>query len=362
MTAFRSIGVREDGTRGTQAAEVRKGMAGLFAPSSLTGSLDGILPAPGSPLTVTGTAGWTYNVNGGHVATSRSDSDGTVLFGNDGTTATAAVSAAPGSGSRWDLIYIRHQDIDAGGGETSEAGIGVVQGVSGGSPVKPTASLPAGAVVIAEAQVFAGATSTSHANVTITQVLGNTVARGGVLPVTTKTVLDTITGYEGMRAVTTTASGGYRAGQDWEWRSGAWVWPVAVQARLGAAEVTVAQTGIGTAQTDVTGLTAAITVPGTRRVRVTVKLPITIGTAAANIRVFVIRDGAIVDEVFNSGSIGAAGTGQQVNAVAHDVVAAGTYTYKVAVQFGANANNAVSPVTGATPKRCFMLLEDMGAA
>lgn len=196
MSLFRGRGVRKDATRGTLPGEERKAAAGLFVPSSVFGARQGILPAPGDPLKVTGTAGWQYSVNAGHVVTSRSDLDGAILFGNDGTALTDAVSAAPASGARYDLIYVRHQNIDAGGGETSDATLGVVSGDASGTPTKP--ALPAGAVTIAEALVSAGATSTNHANVTITNPLGSTVARGGILPVANQAERDALAKYPGL--------------------------------------------------------------------------------------------------------------------------------------------------------------------
>lgn len=194
MAGFKGLFVRA-GTVGTQPVEARKSLAGLLVPSSVVGARQGILPAPGDPLRVTGTAGWEYSVNGGHVATSRSDADGSTLFGSDGTTLTPAVAAAPGSGSRYDLIYVRHLDPDQGEGDPAVV-VGVVSGTASGTPVRP--AVPAGAVVVAEALMAAGATSTSHANVTITQVLGKTVARGGVLPVANEAERDALAKYPGL--------------------------------------------------------------------------------------------------------------------------------------------------------------------
>lgn len=194
MAGFRGLFVRK-GTVGTQPDEARKALAGLLTPVTRLGARQGILAAPGSPLQVTGTASWQYSVSSGHLVSSRSDSDGAMLFGNDGTTLTAAVAAAPGSGSRYDLIYLRHLDPDQGEGDPS-AVIGVVSGTASGTPVKP--AVPAGAVTIAEALVAAGATSTQHANVTITQVLGKTVARGGLLPVPNLAARNALTQYDGL--------------------------------------------------------------------------------------------------------------------------------------------------------------------
>lgn len=245
MSAFRGLFVRKDATRGTQPTEARKALAGLLVPSSVSGARQGILAAPGSPLLVTGTASWQYSVNAGHLASSRSDADGVVLFGNDGTALTPAVAAAPGSGSRWDLIYLRHQDIDAGGGETSAATVDVISGIAAGSPVKPTP--PAGAVVLAEAQVFSGATSTNHANVTITNVMvTKTVARGGVVPVDNQAQRDALATYPGLVAVRLDTG-------EIERYSGSWGLPIGRGGYLGK--------GVGpAAQTDYTTLAVVTSV------------------------------------------------------------------------------------------------------
>lgn len=212
MAGFRGLFVRK-GSTGTQPVDARKALAGLLAPASTLGARQGILAGPGDPLRVTGTAGWTYQVAAGPLVTSRSAADGAVLWGNDGAADTPAVAAAPASGARYDLIWMRHQDPDAGESDTPE--IGVTSGAASGTPVRP--AVPAGAVVLAEALVSAGATSTSHANVTITQVAPFTVARGGVLPCTSAT-RPTTGLYEGLTIYETDTDRAYvYAGSDWRY-------------------------------------------------------------------------------------------------------------------------------------------------
>lgn len=153
MAVFRGLFSRKDAVRGTTPVEARKALAGMFSSAGvLTGG------------TVTGTAGWTYSVAAAPIASTRGASDGVVLFGIDGPTATPAVSPAPGTGSRIDIIYAKHNDVDNADAD-SEAFLAVASGAASGTPVAPT--IPPGAVELARATVAAGATSTSHANVTI---------------------------------------------------------------------------------------------------------------------------------------------------------------------------------------------------
>lgn len=188
MAGFRGLFVRKDATRGTTPVEARQALAGLLTASGDLGALPGVI----SGLRVIGLAGtWAYAVTEGHDVLSRGASYGAILSGLDGTTNTDEVPAAPGSGSRWDLIWRRHLDIDEEDA-TSDSVLGVTSGTASGSPSKPYIDVPAGALVIAEAQVGAGATGTLHANVTITQVAPRVGTRNGIIPVTTQAQLDAL--------------------------------------------------------------------------------------------------------------------------------------------------------------------------
>ncbi len=185
MAGRRGLFVRKDTTAGTGPQDARLALAGLLTPAGALGVVPGVL----SGCAVTGTSGWAYEVSAGHYVTTRGASDGAVLAAVDGPTATdvGAVGVAPASGSRWDLIWVRQRDVDAGDSD-SQSVVGVTSGTSGGSPSKPYGSVPAGALVLAEAQVATGATQTSHANVTITNVAPAVAARGGIIPVPNVTV------------------------------------------------------------------------------------------------------------------------------------------------------------------------------
>lgn len=158
MTIRSGLFVRKDATQGTTPLEARIAQAGMFSSS---GVLSGML--------VTGRASWAYNVAAGSVVAQRSAADGVVLFANDstaivGTTGEGStVPPAPATGSRIDIIYALHRDVDNGDAD-SQPLIAVASGTASGSPVAPT--IPSGAVELARATVAAGATNTAHANVT----------------------------------------------------------------------------------------------------------------------------------------------------------------------------------------------------
>lgn len=181
MPTTRGIFVRKDSTRGTGPAEARVALAGLLTPAGDLAATPGVIS--GAAVTGRSTSPlWAYSVSAGHVVTTRGGTDGAVLWGLSGATDTPTVSAAPASGSRWDLIWVRHRDVDNADPD-SDAVLGVTSGTASGSPTKPYGSVPAGALVLAEAQVGAGATGTLHANVTITQVAARVGTRGGIISV-----------------------------------------------------------------------------------------------------------------------------------------------------------------------------------
>lgn len=155
---------------GTSAQDARMALAGLVA---APGVLDG--------MTVTGTAGWQYSVGRGHVATTRGiDTDGVVVFTNDAPTLVDC-TPSPGTGARIDVIYAKHNDAEAGDADNLPV-LAVAEGIASGTPTAP--EIPEGAIELARATVGAGATSTSHANVTISHGdQRRAILRGGIVTV-----------------------------------------------------------------------------------------------------------------------------------------------------------------------------------
>lgn len=190
MAVRRGLHVRKDAVAGTSPEDARLAQAGL-----VTGAGDlAVVPGVLSGCVVSGTAGWTYSIGAGHYVTTRGASDGAVFGTVDGATVappTGTVAVAPATGSRYDLIWVMQRDVDEGDAD-SQAVTGVTSGTASGSPSKPYGSVPAGALVLAEARVYAGAPQTSDALVTITQVAAPVAARGGVVPVSSAAVRDAL--------------------------------------------------------------------------------------------------------------------------------------------------------------------------
>lgn len=218
MSVTRGLFVRKDATRGTSPVEARVALAGLLTQNGDLGVTPGVL----SGGAVSGKTSWAYSVAAGHFVTTRSATDGAVLLATDGATDTPTVSAAPATGSRWDLIWIRHRDVENADPD-SNAVLGVTSGSSSGTPSKPYGSVPAGALVLAEAQVSAGAANTADALVTITGVAPRVAARGGIIPVSSTTQRDLLTaaGSATNPLYVDVAGSVYRGtGSGWTWLAG----------------------------------------------------------------------------------------------------------------------------------------------
>ena len=191
LTLNRGIGALKDGTRGTTAKETRLAFAQLLASDGGLEARAGVLPNPDlATALVTGKAGeWTYQVGEAPFVFSRGEADGVLQINND-STAEVATTAAPGSDSRYDLIWVKHPSNGEDGDTDSVPLFGVEQGTAAAAPTKPYANLTDGEQVIAEALVTAGDADTTEA--TITQVWKYTAVRGGVIPVRNSTELAAI--------------------------------------------------------------------------------------------------------------------------------------------------------------------------
>jgi hypothetical protein len=184
------------GVGAVSPTDARLDLAGLVAASTGgNGVRLGVFPGPGADALVTGTSGMSYSVAAFNAVVHRGASTGPYLIANDGAV-TVSTTAAPGSGSRIDIIYVQTPDAEQGDSD-SDPVIGVVQGASGGSPSAP--ALPTAAIEIARATVQAGATATNGSDVTISHASSiYTVARGAPIPVKSSASAGALTGYDGL--------------------------------------------------------------------------------------------------------------------------------------------------------------------
>lgn len=191
MALLRGLFALKDATRGTTALEARIALAQLLAGTTGLGVRPGVLPISDLPTAlVTGTASWEYSIDPAAFVVSRGEAAGAVLLANDAA-ATIACTAAPGSNSRYDLIWVRHPSNAEYAGDTDSVPVfGVTEGTPAASPVKPYGSEPTGALVLAEALVTAGDEGTSDA--TITQVFPFAALRGAPILVRNTTERDAL--------------------------------------------------------------------------------------------------------------------------------------------------------------------------
>lgn len=194
MTVNRGVGVAKNGAVGTTTLEHRLQQAGLYAENAPGVPRSGVLSQSNAVL-VSGKADMSYDIGPCALVISRTASEGVYTPTLTGVT-NVPTTAAPSSGSRWDLVWVKQNDM-AKGDAGNLAVRGVTQGAASGSPSKPYGSVPAGALVLAEVEVFALITATTSAS--ITQVWRHTVARGAPIPVRSQAEQDEITPGNGTR-------------------------------------------------------------------------------------------------------------------------------------------------------------------
>lgn len=163
--------------------------AGVTSPQDARLALGGLLSGTGilTGGVVTGsTSGpnMIYLVAAGVFSTARgvASTDGLYVVPNDGSVSVDSGSPAPASGTRWDLVWVRCLNaFDGGFGDANSNPVfGVTVGTAGSTPTKPYASVPAGALVLAECNVGTNIASASLA--TISMVAATVTPLNGYTP------------------------------------------------------------------------------------------------------------------------------------------------------------------------------------
>lgn len=200
MALNRGTFVRNVSTVGTTPIEARLALAGSYAENSPGVPRSGVVFGA-APNLVTGNGStMSYDIAPCEIVIYRAAGEGVYVMTITGAT-NIETGAAPGSGSRFDLIYVKQNDPDKADPDNAPV-LGVVQGTSStGTPTKPYASVPAGAYVLAEAQIFSGTTFASGGTNTMAQVFRWTVARGAAIPVRNSTELGEITPFDGAQVL-----------------------------------------------------------------------------------------------------------------------------------------------------------------
>lgn len=145
----------------------------------------GVLDTYGAAL-VTALATMNVAIAAADFVTSKGTADGVAIFTNDGTV-NVAITAAPASNSRIDVIWVRHQDSTTGDGASTPI-FGVTAGVAAASPTKP--AIPTGALELATLRVYAGTTAANGGANTLTNTYPMTSLRGAPVCFRTKADLD----------------------------------------------------------------------------------------------------------------------------------------------------------------------------
>lgn len=180
MAATKGLGTTGDGVGTVTPLDHKLAQSGLLTKRGAGSNL--IRPGvffDGVVNLVQGTAGMSYNVQPFTAALSRSAAAGTVLICNDGVV-NVATTAAPGSNSRIDIVYVWQREFSLDGVNSNPV-IGVVQGAPAASPVAPSLAAFPGALELARITVAAGATATNGGGVTINQTAPFTSTAGGLL-------------------------------------------------------------------------------------------------------------------------------------------------------------------------------------
>lgn len=169
----------------------------------------------GDASLVAGTAGMSYDVDAFSIVTQRSATSGVVKWANDGTL-NVATTAAPGSNSRYDVVYAWHREYALDGVDSNPV-IGVVQGTAAASPTVPSLSAFPGAVELARILVPSGVTAT-NSGTTFTQTAPFTTVDGGTVVFRTTTEMNAwTTPLTGQLALDLATMATYR------WSGAAWV-------------------------------------------------------------------------------------------------------------------------------------------
>lgn len=196
-TVLTGLAVSRDGSsNGTTPKGFRLAIGGMLAKNGASGVdvRKGVLWDNGGAV-VSGTASMTYSVRSCNAVVMPSSTQGPIVVPNDAAI-NIATTAAPGSNSRIDVIWVRQHLVAADGGADSDVigEWGVTQGTAAASPSAP--AIPTGAVELARATVTTGTTATN--TLTISQTHPWTVADGAPIPVRNNTERTALTAFAGM--------------------------------------------------------------------------------------------------------------------------------------------------------------------
>ncbi|AZF97658.1 minor tail protein [Arthrobacter phage CallieOMalley] len=189
MTTKRGLFVPLNGTAGTTPIEARLALGGTLIENAPGVPRSGVLDNSKTALVYGSGASLTHIIDPAHFVIHRTQGEGAYTFANEGPQ-TLAATAAPGSNSRVDLIWVKQNDTTKGDADNL-AVAGQTVGTASATPTGNYAGVPAGALVLAEALIEVGDTLGNQ--ISYTQVFKYTATRGSLIKVRDKADRDTIT-------------------------------------------------------------------------------------------------------------------------------------------------------------------------
>lgn len=146
----------------------------------------GVIGASSFAVTQRGTPSMAVDVAAGVAVITGTDQSfqGKYLARSETATTNLTIAAAPGSGTRYDIVIVQVRDTNAGGPAGDDARVFVVQGTASANPVDPT--IPTSSIPLARVRVPSGTGSITNAlidNLRVeTRVVGATLPSGSLTP------------------------------------------------------------------------------------------------------------------------------------------------------------------------------------
>lgn len=337
MTAIKGLGTYGNAAGVVTPLDHKMAQSGLIVKTTTLGVIRPGLFYNGTSTIVSGKANMSYDVAAFNCATQRSAAAGVVLGGNDGTL-NVVTTAAPGSNSRYDVVYFWPREYSLDGTDSTPV-IGVVQGTAAASPTVPSLAAFPGAIELARILVPAGVTAT-NTGTTITQTAPFTTTDGGEVPFRNTTEMDAwTTALQDQRALDLATGIPYR------YVSSAWTkWgaPFAATQTARTATSTISVSSpTAPATLPTTAWTASVTPKRACRAKITFETYIT--SAAGGVEIgFTLSSGVTLafDEFTPGGGSSAGAYATQNTGYTHfskivDLPAAATTVTVVARQIGA---------------------------
>lgn len=145
----------------------------------------GVIGATSFAVTQRGTPSMAVDVAAGVAIVTGTDQafQGKYLCRSESATTNVAIAAAPGSGTRYDIVVVQVRDPNAGGPAGDDARVFVVQGTASPTPVDPT--IPTSSIPLARVRVPSGTGSITNSlidNLRVeARVIGATSPSGSVI-------------------------------------------------------------------------------------------------------------------------------------------------------------------------------------